>query len=153
MIHDTDMSRRTLIFITALLIILLVDQLLRFAAIQRTTMWQDGVVAFGFFPNAGAIFSWPVPAAVMTVITGIIVVGLSLALYLVGWRRGEWFALGLLTMVTAGAANFVDRVRFGYVVDYVSVGQWFPVFNLADILIVAGLVLIVWPRRNLTGAA
>jgi signal peptidase II len=147
------MSRRTLVFTTTLLVILLIDQLLRFVAIQRATLWPDGAVAFGFYPNAGAIFSWPVPALVMTITTGAIIIGLSAVLFLVGWRRGEWFALGLLTMITAGAANFVDRVRFGYVVDYVSIGQWFPVFNLADILIVVGLVFIVWPRRDLTGAA
>ena len=45
-------------------------------------------------------------------------------------------------MVGGALANVVDRLRFGYVVDYVDVHVW-PVFNLADAAIVAGVSLLV----------
>lgn len=148
--HDVSMSRRSLFFSTALLVVLVLDQVLRVVALRRVAGWHAGPVEFGYYPNAGAIFSWPVPVAVMTVITGAILVGLAWFLWSMRLRRGEWFALGLLSMLAAGAANFVDRLRFSSVVDYVSVGPWFPVFNLADVVIVVGLIMVVWPRRNLT---
>jgi signal peptidase II len=52
----------------------------------------------------------------------------------------------------------IDRVRFGYVVDYVGVGLW-PTFNLGDVAIFVGAALIVvrvlWPapRGRLNGEA
>jgi signal peptidase II len=40
-------------------------------------------------------------------------------------------------MVGGALGNATDRLRFGYVVDYLDVHVW-PVFNLADAAIVAG---------------
>jgi signal peptidase II len=40
-------------------------------------------------------------------------------------------------MVGGALGNVADRLRFGYVVDYLDVHVW-PVFNLADAAIVAG---------------
>jgi signal peptidase II len=59
------------------------------------------------------------------------------------WRNAFPFAL-----IIAGAlGNLVDRLRFGYVVDFVEwyVGSFYwPVFNLADSCIVVGAVLMVF---------
>jgi len=70
-----------------------------------------------------------------------------------GWKGAQ----GCFTfaMVISGAlGNVIDRVRFGYVVDFV---QWYwrdfhwPVFNLADSCIVVGATLLVivglWPSK------
>ncbi|MRS12489.1 MAG: signal peptidase II [Actinobacteria bacterium] len=51
------------------------------------------------------------------------------------------FALG---MVTAGAiGNLIDRLSAGGVTDFFDLG-WFPVFNVADISLDVGAVLLVW---------
>lgn len=47
-----------------------------------------------------------------------------------------------LVLILAGAlGNYVDRVARGYVVDFVHVHNW-PVFNVADVYISAGYVLL-----------
>lgn len=48
-------------------------------------------------------------------------------------------ALGLILGGAIG--NLIDRVRLGYVVDFIDLG-WWPVFNLADSAIVIGVVLL-----------
>ena len=53
-----------------------------------------------------------------------------------------------LAMVLGGAlGNIVDRVRFGYVVDYADLhfGTWRPflVFNVADAAITIGVVILL----------
>ncbi|HEY0623014.1 signal peptidase II [Sphingomonas sp.] len=74
----------------------------------------------------------------------------------VGWwmlrekNRGDLFALAL---VLGGAlGNIVDRVRFGYVVDYADLHVWTPwnpewrpflVFNVADAAITIGVVILL----------
>jgi len=39
----------------------------------------------------------------------------------------------------------LDLLRRKYVLDFIDLG-WWPVFNMADVGIVAGLVLAFWPR-------
>lgn len=49
-----------------------------------------------------------------------------------------------LTLIFAGAAgNIIDRIRLGYVIDFIDLQVW-PVFNFADISIVVGTAGIVW---------
>ena len=60
--------------------------------------------------------------------------------------HGAWTRVAL-TLVLAGAAgNMIDRLRLGYVIDFVNVRiGWFdfPVFNLADACISIGAVLLI----------
>ena len=64
------------------------------------------------------------------------------------WRekaRGDVLALAL---VLGGAiGNILDRVRFGYVVDFLDLhfGDWHPflVFNVADAAITVGVLLLI----------
>ena len=68
----------------------------------------------------------------------------SLAL-VIGWfafdttRPGFWLGVGLLTGGALG--NLADRIRAGAVTDFIDPPLW-PAFNLADIAITAGVVVI-----------
>lgn len=71
----------------------------------------------------------------------------ALALGVVGYlfardpgRSGMWVATGL---VGGGAlGNLIDRIRAGAVTDFIAVGSW-PPFNLADVSITLGVLLLV----------
>ena len=54
-------------------------------------------------------------------------------------------ALGLL--IGGSLSNLVDRVRLGYVTDFIDFG-WWPAFNLADSFIVIGVLDAHWSRRS-----
>jgi signal peptidase II len=54
-------------------------------------------------------------------------------------RSGMWVAVGLLAGGALG--NLIDRVLEGAVTDYVDFLAW-PPFNLADVAIVAGVLLL-----------
>jgi signal peptidase II len=70
-------------------------------------------------------------------------------LVVVAWarrRRASWPEHAGFALVCAGAiGNLVDRLARGYVVDFVHVRFW-PVFNLADALVVAGIALLALAR-------
>ena len=49
-----------------------------------------------------------------------------------------------LSMILGGAlGNLADRLRFGFVIDFLDFQIW-PVFNIADIAITTGAILLVW---------
>lgn len=54
-------------------------------------------------------------------------------------RPGLWVAAGLLAGGALG--NLADRVRADAVTDYVQIGSW-PAFNLADVAVTAGVVVL-----------
>ncbi|HET9591833.1 MAG TPA: signal peptidase II [Solirubrobacterales bacterium] len=72
----------------------------------------------------------------------------AIALAVVGYlfarnprRPGMWVAVGL---VAGGAiGNLADRIRAGAVTDFIVVGSW-PAFNLADVSITLGVLLLVY---------
>jgi len=58
-------------------------------------------------------------------------------------KKGEEKNAMYLFLVILGAlSNLLDRLKFGYVVDYLDL-RYFTVFNLADVMIVGGGVLIL----------
>lgn len=107
-------------------------------------VWNRGV-SFGMLNSLGAYGPW--------LLTGFaVIVALALAVWLVRAENlGQRLALSL---VIAGAlGNAIDRVRFGAVVDFISLhagGYYWPAFNVADsaICIGAGLLLIDSLRRS-----
>jgi signal peptidase II len=53
--------------------------------------------------------------------------------------------VGLALILGGALGNLVDRIARGYVVDFIHVKGW-PVFNVADIAVVAGVMLIALAR-------
>ncbi|MBW2188182.1 MAG: signal peptidase II [Deltaproteobacteria bacterium] len=62
-------------------------------------------------------------------------------------RGGTLFAISVPLIISGAAGNFVDRVRLGYVVDFIRFhlnDRWaYPTFNAADAWITIGVVLIL----------
>lgn len=48
-------------------------------------------------------------------------------------------------VISGGISNLIDRIARGYVVDYIDINQIYnyPVFNIADISIVIGVILLI----------
>jgi signal peptidase II len=52
--------------------------------------------------------------------------------------------VGLGAALGGAAGNLLDILRRRFIVDFIDLG-WWPVFNLADVAIIAGVALAVWP--------
>ena len=70
--------------------------------------------------------------------------GVALMSWLLVGRRmvGTWQQAGLALILCGAVGNLLDRIVRGYVVDFIHVHHW-PVFNVADMCICAGAVLLV----------
>lgn len=101
-------------------------------------------VRIAYSHNTGIAFSMlqGMPE-VLTVVALVIVAGAIYfyATQLPNHRRMIQVIMGLILGGAFG--NIIDRVRLGYVVDFISVG-WFPIFNVADSAISVGAALLMF---------
>lgn len=102
----------------------------------RIVHWKNSGAAFGILQGFGGIF-----------MILAIVVALMIFVYFPQVPRRDWSLRLALGLQLGGAlGNLIDRLRQGYVTDFISVGT-FPVFNIADSSIsigVAVLALGIW---------
>ncbi len=111
--------------------------------------------AFSFLANAGGWQRWFFIALAVSV-SAVIAVWL--------WRlrsAGQTVLSTGLALVLGGAlGNVIDRIRLGYVIDFIEVpnyfgfligGSWFPAFNVADSAITVGAVLLIVDALFISG--
>ena len=104
-------------------------------------LWP-GVVQLRYAENTGAAFSLFAGGGwLLIAVTAVLLV--LLAGYLTVRRPRGCMAWGMGLILAGGASNFYDRVAFGYVVDFVEPAfVRFAVFNLADVWVCAGVLLV-----------
>jgi signal peptidase II len=93
---------------------------------------QNSGIAFGLFPDA--------TAAVILLTT--VAVGWMLVFFARAGARHPVLPVALGLLLGGSISNLADRVRLGHVTDFLDLRYW-PAFNLADICIVVGVVLLV----------
>ncbi len=114
-----------------------------FYGLNLTFVKNDGI-AFGALGGGGALILVLVAVSVT----------LLLGYFARNWRdRLLWLPVGLILGGAIG--NVADRLRLGYVVDFIDPILW-PAFNLADVAIVLGVggfVLLLGTGAQRTKAA
>jgi signal peptidase II len=93
---------------------------------------RNSGIAFGFFSQA---------TAVVIVLTGIAVVWM-LVFFARSGARHPILPVALGLVIGGSTSNLLDRVRLGYVTDFLDF-RWWPAFNLADSFIVVGVLVLL----------
>jgi signal peptidase II len=93
---------------------------------------QNSGIAFGLFPDA--------TAAVIVLTT--VAVGWMLVFFARAGARHPVLPVALGLLLGGSISNLADRIRLGHVTDFLDLRYW-PAFNLADVCIVVGVVLLV----------
>jgi len=129
------------------------DQRLKIYSMQsfggREIDLVGSVFKFRFSPNAGIAFSLQLKEALIYLFIILILICLLYFLFK-SYRQQKWLYVFCFTLILAGAiSNLIDRISFGFVIDYFDL-QYFTVFNLADIMIVAGALTLVFSNIDLS---
>ena len=126
------------------------DQLTKYLTVQNIALFGkvealDGLFHFTYVQNTGAAFSsfegmmW-----LFALIFGLFTVAIVWEF----WKKGMGFTTFerwcIVAIWAGGLGKMIDRVRLGYVVDMVCLDFIrFPVFNVADIFITGGCVVLL----------
>jgi signal peptidase II len=89
-------------------------------------------VAFGLFQNLPQLFTLTSIAITLAAI--------YIYRYHLPWRS-DWIKVSMGLVVGGGLGNIIDRLRLGYVVDFIQVG-WWPIFNIADSAVTVGVTML-----------
>ena len=137
-------------------IIVVIDQVTKAMIVSAFALHDGAEVIPGFFDltrvhNAGAAFgmmntmNFPFKTTILALVATVALTGL--ATYATMLPASQRLArLGLAMIVGGAAGNLIDRIRQGYVVDFVDLywrGWHFWAFNVADAAITVGVALMI----------
>lgn len=134
-------------YILAILLCIAADQAVKYYVVSHLALYGrapliPGFIELFYIQNTGGGFSileghtW-----VLTVLTAVLMA--VIAVLLVKKFFSHPLAMWSLTVILGGGlGNLIDRVRLGYVVDMFHFQfMHYPVFNVADILVVCGVIV------------
>jgi signal peptidase II len=148
----TGRARQTLALPLAVAVLVVVlDQVTKWLIVRelgpasenhRTGLVRDAL-AFHYVENSGAAFGMLRGQTVVLAVAAAFVVGALIISYQRATHATWQLTAGLGLLLGGAIGNLIDRIRVGYVVDFIAVSAW-PKFNVADSAITVGVFLIAW---------
>ena len=150
---SNNKNKRLLIHILSIIVLVILDQLAKSWAVARLEnkppiVLINNVLEFYYLPNGntGAAFGMlRGHQGLFLAIALIISVVLLFIIYNMPFDKKYIFLNVLLTLIIAGGiGNMIDRLMFNYVIDFIYFSIInFPIFNVADMYVSVGTVLLV----------
>ena len=143
-------TRAVVLLLTALAI-LIADQLTKALVVANLSLGEKArvlgdVVQIWHAQNRGAAFSLFQGGTIFFLIVSILSIGMVAYFHRTLRSRSPWLHVVLGVILGGTLGNFIDRLRQGYVTDWLSVGigdtRW-PTFNVADSSVVVGIGILV----------
>ncbi len=140
---------RNVVFSLTGLLIVVADQLskawIRTNLPEGRSLFETGFLRITHVHNTGAAFGLFPDQSFALIIVALIGITAILVYALVIYHRFPWLdgmlSKSALGLVLGGAVgNLIDRLRFGYVTDFIDFGFW-PAFNIADSAITVGVII------------
>ncbi len=157
----TGTNRRSIIWgvlpIILLVVFVLIDQITKSYCKNlyenhgwTKTTFIDGFFYFYYTENTGAAFSFLSGVSwgqyFFTALTVVALVLFFIFYIYVCRKNYRWLKIAMAFILAGTIGNFIDRLAYNYVVDFISwvFGSYhFPVFNMADVFITVGVIMFV----------
>ncbi|MBH51726.1 MAG: signal peptidase II [Chloroflexi bacterium] len=123
------------------------DQLTKLSIINMLHLGEsipkEGFFRITYISNSGTIWGL-FPEQTLPLIIGSFF-GITLLIYLYHKISitNRLFSISIGLQLGGAFGNLIDRIRLGYVVDFIDVGSW-PIFNIADCSIVVGIAILIF---------
>lgn len=125
--------------ITKLIALRLYDEAVTITSwLDFTLVWNSGI-SWGMLQKLPTVYTWVLTVFIIAIMLAFL--GFTVKQY----QRGK-VVIGEVIVLAGASSNVVDRFLYGAVIDFIHV-TWpvsFPVFNIADMLIVVGVGIVVF---------
>ncbi len=133
------------------LVCIIIDQIIKVVITTNVEFAHSINVINNFFritylQNTGAAWSILSGNRILLIIVTIIALGIIYYVFLKDKKIKNYESILLGLLLGGIIGNLIDRVRFGYVIDYLDFNLFsyhYPVFNFADICIVISIIILV----------
>lgn len=143
------MKKKVILIVTLIIILVCIDQLIKMYVInnfQEQSM-NVGFINFTYSKNTGVAFGIAKDNINTIIITELVVIVVLTSFLIRQLRNIDIKTSIVMSMIlSGGTGNFIDRIFYRGVIDYIDIGNLipkFPIFNISDCLIVVGLILFV----------
>lgn len=103
----------------------------------------DGLLDLKYVENRGVAFGMFSDMRWFFVVVTAILIGIIIFIMFKKKPTGKLFYISAALIIGGGIGNLIDRVFYGFVVDYLSVSFFPPVCNFADYCITVGTILLI----------
>ncbi len=140
-----------IIGMVSVLILLVLDQFTKYLAATylkggHSIVLLKGVFQLHYLENRGAAFGIMQGMKIWFVIGTLLMLAVMIFIY---WKspmdpKFKWARLIIIILTAGAVGNLIDRLRLDYVVDFFYFELInFPIFNVADVYVSCGMVLLV----------
>ena len=141
----TKVKQKDIFVICIILIIILLDQITKIIFVQDMTVIK-GVLNFTYTENVGGAFGIFSSSTIGIIILNLILLYMIIRFMILQRERmDKKMLISLILIVSGGISNLLDRIFRGFVVDFIDINPIFafPIFNIADIVLVIGWILLI----------
>lgn len=132
-------------FFFAVIILVLTDQIFKnaiLAFLSSGPVSWGGFLSLEIYKNYGIVFGIPFPSGLFYFAFFIFLLLLLAGRFFNSRPPDKNQAIGWVLLLAGAAGNMIDRLRWGYIIDFISIGNVL-IFNLADIFITAGAIILL----------
>ena len=119
------------------LALLILDQLAKFYFLSKS--FNFNYFSFSFVPNTGISFGLFSGRNFIFIFFITLVIGFIIYYYFI-YKK---YRLAFVFILAGAIGNLIDRIFRGFVVDFINLKIW-PVFNLADLFVCIGVLLLIY---------
>ncbi|MBQ6153117.1 MAG: signal peptidase II [Ruminococcus sp.] len=129
-------------------LVVAVDQLTKYLIVtnvkpQGSSGFIPHLLSFVYSENRGVAFGLFQDATWLFIVLTSIVIVVFLFLLIKYYKTGKLFSIASALIIGGGIGNLIDRIRLGYVVDFLQLSFFNPICNLADYAISIGTFLLI----------
>ncbi len=145
-------NKSKLLIIDALLalILLCIDRVTKYLSVaylkdKPAFSLIDGVLELDYVENRGAAFGILQNQKILLILVGIIFITVICFFLFRIPQEKKYLPVHILSamIIAGGIGNMIDRIRFDYVIDFISfILIDYPVFNVADIYVVVAVIIV-----------
>lgn len=138
-------NKKNLSLIMLGIFIVMVDRITKLLLINKEITIIPNFLNFIYTENRGVAFGIASSNTILIVLMNVIILAIIIKFLRDKFSKTNYIIiLSLIMILAGGAGNLIDRIVRGYVIDFIDVNILnFPVFNVADISITLGVIMIM----------